>query len=200
VHKLPLERTALLVHDVQNDFCSPGGKIYDRAGPAAATSIDPFLNVLEALLAAARDAGVRPIYIKNTHLTDAADLPDVSSMGDVPVLAGTWGHQVVDRVAPIAGDIVVEKSGFDIFRYSMLDKVVRARRLQAFVLAGVSTHSGVLASHFALRDLGYSFVVAREAVTAHDHALHEAALAIMAPYVVDAGSLLELWKPRNGEG
>ena len=189
-----MDRTALLVHDVQNDFCSPGGKVYDRAGPAAATSIGAFLDALETLLAAARNAGVRPIYIKNTHLTGAADLPDAPRVGGVPVLVGTWGHQVVDRVAPLAGDIVVEKSGFDIFRYSMLDKVVRARRLEGFVLTGVSTHSGVLASHFALRDLGYRFVVAREAVTGHDRALHEAALAIMAPYVVDTASLLELWR------
>lgn len=202
----PPQRTALLVHDVQNDFCMPGGKIYDRA-PNAATSIGPFIDRLETLIAAARTSGVRVLYIKNTHLADAADLPDAqlrrleasgfaASTDGVPVIAGTWGHQVVERVTPLAGDIVVEKSGYDIFRYSMLAKVVRARRLDAFVLTGVSTYSGILASHFAFMDLGYTFAVPREAVTGHDGALHEAALRIMGPHVVDMAPLLEIWKSR----
>lgn len=199
----PPERTALLVHDVQNDFCMPGGKTYDRA-PSAAAAIGPFIDHLETLITAARNAGVRVLYIKNTHLANAADLPDAhlrrleatgfaASTDGVPVIAGTWGHQVVERVAPFAGDIVVEKSGYDIFRYSMLDKVVRARRLNAFVLTGVSTYSGILASHFALLNIGYTFAVPRETVTGHDIALHEAALRIMGSHVVDLAPLLQLW-------
>lgn len=188
---LPPARTALLVHDVQNDFCAPGGKIYDRV-PNAAAAIGPFIDHIETLVAAARTAGVRVLYIKNTHLADASDLPD-HRRDAVPVIAGTWGHQIVERIAPLAGDIVVEKSGYDFFRFSMLDKVLRARGLDAFVLTGVSTYSGVLASHFALMDLGYTFAVPREAVSGHDTELHEAALRIMGSHVIDLAPLLTIW-------
>jgi ureidoacrylate peracid hydrolase len=200
---LPHERTAVLVCDVQNDFCLPGGKIYDRAAKGSAT-IAQFLETVGALTAAARLAGVRVIYARNTHLAGAADISDehfgrMRSAGlgqnaeDVAVIAGSWGHQIVDAVAPQEGDIVVDKSGFDIFRYSMLNKVARARGLDAFVLTGLSTYAGILATYYALMDLGYHFAVPKECVAGYDAGLHAAALRVMGTHAVDMATLLAIW-------
>jgi hypothetical protein len=110
---LPTKRTAVLINDVQNDMVAKGGKFYNRAIKDPA-SISSLIEALSRLPAAARTAGVPIIYLANTHTVGAKDVSDESlrrsgratleeAIADVPVIASTWGHHIVDALAPKPG-------------------------------------------------------------------------------------------------
>jgi nicotinamidase-related amidase len=197
-------RSALIVHDTQNDFCLPGGKVYDR-GAKRPEMIVKLIREVAALLAAARQSGVTVVYIRNTHLVGAKDvsashLERLKSMGlggtagDISCIIGSWGYQVVDALSPFDDDIIVDKNSYNIFESSMIDKVLRAQDIERVILTGISTYSGILGTAFGLMDHGYHFVIPRECVTGYDADLHEAALKILAPYSVGVAELIEAWK------
>lgn len=196
--------TALVISDVQNDFCTPGGKIYDRAvkQPELVTTL---ISAVGAFARHARENGVPVIYVRNTHLARAVDVPPAhlrylrkggysGNVEDVSCITGSWGHQVVDAIAPRAKDIVIDKASFNSLTTSMIDKVLHAQGIETVVLTGISTNSGILASSFGLLDHGYDFFIPRECVTAYDPELHDAAMKILRPYAVSAADVVEAWK------
>jgi nicotinamidase-related amidase len=200
-------RSALIVHDTQNDFCTPGGKVYDR-GAKRPEMIVNLIRELAALIAAARESDVTVIYIRNAHLAGAKDvssshLERLKSTGlggtaaDISCIVGTWGHQIVDALAPVEDDIIVDKNSYNIFETSMIDKVLRAQAIERVILTGISTYSGILGTAYGLMDHGYHFVIPRECVSGYDSGLHEAALKILEPYSVDASALRATWKEKQ---
>jgi nicotinamidase-related amidase len=112
---------------------------------------------------------------------------------DIPCIKGTWGHRIVDELEPPPGDIIIEKGAFDDFHNSMLDKVLRIRRVEAVVLTGVSTHAGILGTTFGLIDHGYYFLVPRECVSGYDPELEAAAMTLLRPHLVGLAEILARW-------
>jgi hypothetical protein len=104
------KHTVLLVHEMLNDFISPGGG-YDKAGrrydPARMATIVP---PIQKLLAAARAKNVRVVYVRYTSLPDGVTSsdPDLQRSANAPrpgaagplTVDGTWGWEVVDDVSP----------------------------------------------------------------------------------------------------
>lgn len=185
----------------------PGGKVYD-AGAKQPEMIVNLIRELTALLVAARESDVTVIYIRNTHLAGAKDvspshLERLKSTGlrgtaaDISCIVGTWGHQIVDALAPVEDDIIVDKNSYNIFETSMIDKVLRAQAVELVALTGISTYSGILATAYGLMDHGYRFVIPRECVSGYDSGLHEAARKILEPYSVDAAALRATWKEKQ---
>ncbi len=68
------DHTAVLVHDMQHDFCSPGGTIFNRAAKNPET-IAAVVRELAQLIEAARSSSVKIIYLQQMHLANAADIP-----------------------------------------------------------------------------------------------------------------------------
>jgi ureidoacrylate peracid hydrolase len=154
---LDLERSAVLVIDMQNDFGSPGG-MFDRAGidiaPIRAT-IAPTARVL----AAAREAGLPVVYIRMEHREDLSDAgPDgsphrrkhapfrIGSNVAAPdgrasrvLVRDTWNTAVVDALAPLPGDIVVSKHRYSAFFQTDLDMVLRSLGVSSLVVTGCTT-------------------------------------------------------------
>lgn len=201
------KHTALVLHDVQNDFCSEGGKIYRRAAKHPAT-IAAAIGNLAKLAQAARAAGARVIYFKQYHLPGAADIPAAhlhhllsnklaTTADDIPCIRGTWGHEIVDALKPEAGDIVVDKASFNDFHDSIADKVLRCQGIETVILTGVSTHAGVIATVFGLLDCGYRYFVPRECCSGYVPELHECALKIIGPYAISAAEIHEAWRKRS---
>jgi len=202
-HALKPAHTALLIHDMQNDFCTPEGKIYRRAAKRPETIATVVAEVAK-LVRAARDAGVRIVYLKQMHLPNIEDIPKphvnhlrknglAGTASDVPCIIGTWGHQVVDALAPKDGDIIIDKAAFNDFHNSMLDKVLRIQGIETTVLTGVSSHSGVMGTFFGLLDHGYEFYIAREGVMGYDAAMHEAAMTIYRPHTLGNAEIIRVW-------
>lgn len=200
--------TALVIHDMQNDFCTEGGKIYRKAATHPET-IAAVVGHLATLTRAARASGAKVVYFQQMHLPHAADIPAAhvehlvknglaTSADDVPCIRGTWGHQVIDALKPEDRDIVVDKGAFNDFFASLADKVLRVQGVETVLITGVSSHAGVLGTYFGLLDLGYRFFIPRECVTGYVPELHEAAMKIMAPYVLPTTTITEAWARQGG--
>lgn len=156
-----LARTAILVVDMQNDFCHADGwlaHIGVDIGPAR-TPIPP----LQTLLPALRDAAVPVIWVNWGNRADKANLApnvlhvynphgDGAGIGDplpgrasTQVLqAGSWSVQVVDELSPVPGDIHVDKYSMSGFHDTVLDSVLRNLGITTLLFAGVNADQCVL--------------------------------------------------------
>lgn len=197
-------RSALLVIDVQNDFCSPGG-ICDRTGQLKAP-MTPMIENIRRLIAAARKAGVRVIYIQNTNYPDRRTAsPSFIRFHVVKrgyglehesTLRGSWGWQFVESIAPQPDDIVIEKHRSNAFIGTGLDMLLRSNGIETVVLCGTATHGCVESSARAAEGADYYVVLCEDACAAFKQEQHDAAILVMKTRmeVVPAAGVAELWR------
>jgi ureidoacrylate peracid hydrolase len=152
---LDLDRTAVIVVDMQNAFASPGGML-DLAGIDVRPARDAVANA-RMVCEAARAAGVPVIYLTIGYPPDrsTAGGPDSPNphkelalrlMRERPELRGTlltfgtWDFQIVDELAPEAGDMVIVKSRYSGFHGTDLDSVLRSRGIRYLLVAGIASN------------------------------------------------------------
>jgi nicotinamidase-related amidase len=180
--------TALLIIDMQRDFCLAGGYIasmgYDIA-PAQA-----LLEPLARTAALARGWGAKIIYTREGHRPDLSDLPAQKSwrsrqsgpgigaagpMGRF-LVRGESGHGIVPELAPEAGDIVIDKPGYSAFYATDLHQILTVAGIRHLILSGLTTDVCV---HSTLRDAvdrGYECLVLSDLCATTEPANHHAAL------------------------
>jgi nicotinamidase-related amidase len=184
--------TALLIIDMQRDFLDPAGYVAQTGvdvGILRAT-IDP----VRRLLAAARAAQIKVIHTREGHRPDLSDLTAVKrrraagagapigSMGPLGrlLVRGERGHAIIDEVAPLPGEPVIDKPGFGAFYATDLELILRVAGITALTIAGVTTDVCV---HSTLReavDRGFECSLVGDACAAGDPAIHAAMLACVA--------------------
>ena len=150
-------RTAVIVVDMQNDFGSKGG-MFDRAGIDIAPIVGAVQPTAKAL-AAARGAYIPIIYLQMQHRPDLADMGAVDSphrqrharlsVGEMMItpdgresrilVAGEWGTQIVDALAPQKGDIVVPKHRFSGFYETELNSILKGLDAKYLIFTGCTT-------------------------------------------------------------
>jgi len=179
---------ALLVIDMQRDFCAPGGYA-ERAGMDVQRLRAPIPNIA-ALITAARGSGMTVIHTREGHRPDLADCPPmkrarseaagagIGSTGPMGrlLIRGEYGHDIIDELAPQEGDIVVDKPGYGAFHQTDLASILCNRDISRLVLTGITTDVCV---HSTLReavDRGYECITVADACAAQDPQLHAAAL------------------------
>lgn len=196
--------TALLVIDVQRDFCSPDGEAA-RQGKDLSL-ITAALPRIRAVLEAARAAGVRPIYVQNVWLPDhrsvsGAWLRFAMMDGRVDIekgwtIAGTPGAEIMPEVAPRPGDIVVAKSRSNAFFGTNLDTILRCNGIQSVVCVGFVTEGCLesTARDAVFRD--FYTVILEDCTGTYDPVLHQAALTVLRVRVdvVPSSAVLEIWR------
>lgn len=194
------ERTALVIVDVQNDFCSTGGHAH-RYGDDL-SMIQAMIPRLQRLLGAARDAGILTVFVQQTTLPNGlSDSPAwlffKNRDGQDPeyTLRGSWGHRFVDGITSLPHEPVIPKHRTSGFVRTTLDLTLRARGVDALLFTGVATEGCVEAT---LRDATYhDFYVAlvEDCVASTHHTLHESALTLMRQRhpVVRAGDVIDWW-------
>ena len=151
------KRTAVIVVDMQNDFGSKGG-MFERAG----IDIAPIIRAVgptAKVLAAAREAGMPVIYLQMQHRADLADMGAADSVHrqrharlsvgekkkapdgtDYRVLvAGEWGTQIVDALAPQPKDFVVPKHRYSGFFETELNTVLQGLEVKFLIFTGCTT-------------------------------------------------------------
>lgn len=191
MHTAP-DRTALLVIDLQRDFCSPGGYAHQ-----AGIDIAPMQAVVAnaaRLLQAARAAGLLVVHTREGHLDDLSDCPatklqrsvdagaPIGSYGPLGrlLVRGEQGHDFVDAVRPVSGEVVIDKPGYGAFHQTRLAQVLATRGIQELIVCGVTTEVCV---HSTLReavDRGFSCTTVGDATAASNPALQAPALAMIA--------------------
>lgn len=181
---VPSSRTALLVVDVQEDFASPSGAMA-RAG-LDLSEIESAIDRMEALIAAARSAGVAVVFVRvvTREETDSKALKQLWARKGRP-----GGHAICRakesgsgyyRVKPEPGDAEIEKTLFSSFSGTDLDQMLRRRGVDTIVVCGLTTDCCV---DCTIRDAfhrDYHCFVVGDACAAYDRTLHAAALKALA--------------------
>lgn len=185
------QRTALLIIDMQRDFCDPAGYMHSRGDDvAAARAIVPrILGVLEI----ARRTGMLVIYTREGHRANLADLPaskrlktaragaQIGATGPLGrlLIRGEAGWDFIEEIQPLEGEVVVDKIGTGAFHATDLHDVLRNRRIENVVLTGVTTGVCVSSTAREATDRGYSVLVLEDCCAEPNPRYHDIAIELL---------------------
>lgn len=200
--------TAIIVVDVQNDFCSEGGYFHKVLGSDLST-INRMIPRLIRFIGEARDYGMMIVFIQNTrlrnHKSDSPSwlLQQMKLGGGVPqyTIERTWGQDFVEGLQPLDGEPMVKKFRWSAFVNTNLDRILRSNNIKSLVITGVVTEGCVEST---VRDASfhdYYVVVVRDCVASTDKERHEASLRFISWRwdVVNSNKIISVWKTRDKE-
>jgi ureidoacrylate peracid hydrolase len=166
---IPAATAALVVVDMQNDFCHPDG-YYASIGRDISALTGAIAGVGK-MVDLARDHGVAIVFTELIH-DDAQGAieerhrikPRKWSASGRRLVRGTWGAELVDECRPSPGDIVIQKHGYSAFEGTELEQLLRERGITTLVVCGVVTYACVLATVFSGFDKGFDVCLVSDAV------------------------------------
>jgi nicotinamidase-related amidase len=182
--------TALVVVDMQRDFCAPGGA-FDRLG-VDMTMFEPMVRRLVRLVNAARVARVRIAYVLMTVLPDrASDSPAQIRFnlrlrlahGEGQPLSytadGSEGQRLIPELNAQEGDLVVKKYRSSGFWGTNLDMLLRSNGIKSVIVAGCTTEGCVESTARDAMFNDYYVVIAEDCVASDDREQHDASMLLM---------------------
>ncbi|MFC4242580.1 cysteine hydrolase family protein [Gryllotalpicola reticulitermitis] len=197
---------ALIVVDVQNDFCSPDGSL-GKIGNDVSAAVT-MVPRLQGLIDAAHGAGLPVIFIQTLH-DETNDSPQWlnrhgepgKNRSSITCRTGTWGADFYE-VGPVAGDLVVNKYRYSAFVGTNLQIVLTTLGVESLLFTGVATEVCVESS---LRDglfAEYYVTLVDDCAASYDQAAHDASVRGVAKNfgtVVSSGYLEGLWAEAPAE-
>jgi nicotinamidase-related amidase len=183
--------SALLVVDMQRDFCEAGGA-FDELG-VDISMYPPLIPRIARVIAGARAAGVHVIFIQMTVLPGRlSESPaqirfnlrlHLTSHGEVEPLRyaadGSVGQEILPELAPCEGDLVVKKYRSSGFWGTNLDMLLRSNGIESVVVTGCTTEGCVESTARDALFNDYYVVIVEDCVASDDPAQHEASLLLM---------------------
>ncbi len=182
---------ALIVIDMQRDFCAPGGYA-DQAGLDISRLRAP-IEPIQRLLACARQQGLLVVHTREGHRPDLSDLPEPkrrrAEHAGAPIgqpgplgrllVRGEFGHDLIDELQPLPGEPVIDKPGYSAFASTDLELLLRNRGISELLITGVTTEVCVSSTLRSAVDLGYACTLVSDACGSAYPELHAAALAMV---------------------
>ncbi|MEI8093819.1 MAG: cysteine hydrolase [Spirochaetales bacterium] len=170
--------TALVVIDMQRDFVEEGG--FGTLLGNNVTLLRAAIGPCQALLTAARKAGIRVLHTREGHDPTMSDCPptkkargnlktgigDVGPMGRI-LIRGEKGHGIIPELQPLPGEPVIDKPGKGSFHATDLDLILRNYGIKTLICCGVTTEVCVTTTVREANDRGYECVVASDAVASY---------------------------------
>ena len=164
-------RSALLIIDMQRDFCDAQGYMHARGDDIAAARA--LIPNIAAVRQAAWDSGIKVIYTRQGVRPDLSDLPEdvrlktalagaeIGSLGPLGrlLVRGEPGWQIILELAPMAGETVIDKAGTGAFFGTDLYQVLLGSGVRNLILTGVTTGVCVQTTAREAADRGFSVLI-----------------------------------------
>ena len=199
--------TALILIDMQRDFLLPGG--FGETLGNDVSQLEKVVAPLQRVLAAARAAGMLVIHTREGHQADLSDLPPAKLMRGKPsmrigdpgpngriLIRGEYGQDIVDELAPLPGEIVLDKPGKGAFYATDLKQLLEDNGITKLLVTGVTTEVCVHTTVREANDRGYECLVLSDCVGSYFPEFQRVGLQMIAAqggifgWVADSTALL----------
>lgn len=186
----PRNRLALIVIDMQRDFLEPGG--FGASLGNDVTRVRPSIAPTRRLLEGFRAAGLPVFHTRECHLPDLSDCPpakhgrgpgplrigDPGPMGRI-LIRGEPGADIIPELAPLPGEVVIDKPGKGAFHATPLGDELARRGISHLVFAGVTTEVCVQTTMREANDRGFDCLLATDATDSYFPEFKAATIAMI---------------------
>jgi nicotinamidase-related amidase len=189
---LNLRQTALLVIDMQKDFCHPQGFCGHDLG-VDLSAISAIVPRIQRVIEWCRRQNILVVYTCESHRSDLSDVSPskqlrylnagypVGTPGNMGrfLVQGEPGTALLDAFQPLPTELQLDKPAQSIFVATDLEAMLRDRGMTHLLLTGVTTQCCVLATYRQASDLGFFCLLLEDCCAAFSPAEHQAAIAVV---------------------